>query len=70
MDTTSTVLDQLNAYVGDNIWEDVIYGLDYDEAATDLAYADTGRNRAYGDMVVIGGVTYRYHQDRAAWAIA
>lgn len=65
----STVLDQLNAYAGDNIWEDVIYGLDYDEAATDRAYADAGRNPACSDMVVIGGVSYRYHQD-AAWALA
>ncbi|MGI5213411.1 hypothetical protein [Plantactinospora sp. CA-290183] len=29
------VLDQLNAYTGDNIWQDVIAHLDYDEAATE-----------------------------------
>lgn len=29
-----TILDKLNSYEGDNLWEDVIYGLDYDEDAT------------------------------------
>jgi hypothetical protein len=38
MSRTTEILDQLNAYdqgTGDNIWQDVILGLDeYDEAAT------------------------------------
>ncbi|MCG5431253.1 hypothetical protein LV457_02975 [Mycobacterium sp. MYCO198283] len=67
MNNTSTVLDQLNDYDGENVWEDVIYRLDYDEAATDAAYAQAGRNPAYGDMAVIAGVTYR-QQPGGQWA--
>lgn len=66
--STNTVLDRLNSYAGDNIWEDVIYSLDYDEAATDAAYVAADRNSAYSDMAVIGGVTYRHNG--AQWAVA
>lgn len=57
--TANEILDQLNSYDGDNIWEDVIYRLDFDEDATDQLYADQERNSYYSDMVVIGGHAYR-----------
>lgn len=61
MSTTAEILDQLNSYNGENIWEDVIYGLDYDEAATNaLAGPDDSH-------VVIGGVHYWYDPARAEW---
>lgn len=63
-----SVLDQLNDYQGDNVWEDVIYGLAYDEEATGRAYELAERNPAYSDMAVIDGVTYRH--TGAEWAIA
>lgn len=51
-----SVVDQLNAYQGDNIWEDVIYGLDYDEAATRLVSGPGDED------VVIGWTHYRVKQ--------
>lgn len=58
------VMAKLNDYDGDNIWEDVIYGLDYDEAATD-AVAGSG-----GEDVVIGGVHYTFDAQTDAWSEA
>lgn len=44
MATTQQIIDQLNAYDGDNIWQDVILGLDeYDEAATDALTSSRDR---------------------------
>jgi len=36
-ESTTIALDKLNAYEGDNIWQDVIYGLDFDRDATEAA---------------------------------
>lgn len=44
--TTTQILDQLNTYQGDNIWQDIILRLDaYDETGTDAI--DTGRNDTF-----------------------
>lgn len=68
--TTTTVLDRLNDYSGNNIWEDVIYHLGYDEAATDRECKEFDRNPAYSDLVVIDGVTYVYDYPHGEWATA
>lgn len=51
-DTTGIVLAALNDYQGDNIWEDVIYSLDYDDTATSWVGSDQD------EAVVIGGAVY------------
>lgn len=56
------VLVKLNTYRGDNLWEDVVYALDYDEAATNAVAGPDDRD------VVIGGV--HYHHNGAVWVIA
>lgn len=61
---TRTVLDALNDYEGENLWEDVIYTLDYDEAATNAVDSGDGRD------VVIGGVHYHYDQTVSEWKVA
>lgn len=54
-ESSPSILSQLNSYSGNNVWEDVIYGLPYDEAATAaLGGTEEGRD------VVIGGVHYRH----------
>lgn len=55
------VLGALNDYAGDNIWEDVIYRLAYDEAATNAVEHGDGRD------VVIAGVHYRHEGGR--WTV-
>jgi len=53
------VLDVLNHYDGDNIFEDVIYSLDYDEAATNaVASEDTE------DAVISG---HHFRRTRCGW---
>lgn len=60
---STQILDQLNSYGGNNIWEDVIRRLPgYDEAATaalDPSYAS--------DVAVIAGTTYRYDGQSQRW---
>ena len=56
------VLVKLNSYRGDNLWEDVVYALDYDEAATNAVAGPDDRD------VVIGGT--HYHHNGAVWVIA
>lgn len=55
--TTTDIVEALNAYRGDNIWEDLIYTFSYDEAAT--VAIDP---RALSDRFVADGVTYRNEQ--------
>lgn len=62
--TPQEIIKILNDYDGDNIWGDLILTLDYDETATDAAYAAQDRNPAYDDIVVIGGVTYDHHGEQ------
>ncbi len=52
---TLTLTAALNAYTGDNIWQDIILGLDaYDEAETDAIDAGQSDRFATGD-----GTEYR-----------
>jgi hypothetical protein len=60
--TQGTVLDALNLYVGDDVWGDVIYGLDYDEDATRAVATPDDRD------VVIGGTHYRLNE--GTWRVA
>jgi hypothetical protein len=60
--TSDKTLDTLNLYVGDNIWEDVIYGLDYDESATQAVATPDDRD------IVIGNTHYRFED--GTWRIA
>lgn len=61
MSTTAEIVAKLNDYDGDNLFEDVVWGLDYDEEAT--ARLD-GANQ--GDTYVIGGQVYSCRGGR--WA--
>ena len=60
--TTERILNQLNDYTGDNIWQDVIYDLDVDEDATDEI--DEGRNDRF---VLDGGRTFVHDAQRGEW---
>ncbi len=62
---TQQIVDLLNAYKGDNIWQDVIWDLpEYDDEATSDE-VDQGRNDG---LVLTNGtvIAYRY-QDPAGW---
>ena len=61
--TAATITDTLNAYKGDNIWQDIILDLPgYDEAATDSL--DEGGN----DRFIADGVEYRWiEQNDRTW---
>lgn len=61
---SATTLRALNTYEGDNIWEDVIYGLDYDEEATAAVASVEGRD------FVAGGIHYTYAVDEGEWVVA
>lgn len=54
------VLDRLNNYAGDDIWQDIIMVTPgYDPVATEALYQ--GLRRALNvDVAVIGGVIYRW----------
>jgi hypothetical protein len=62
------VVDQLDAYNGDNIREDVIRRLpDYDGQATEAL--DPDRFVAYySDAFVAAGIVYQYDPFRGLWA--
>lgn len=62
----AAVVAALNAYVGDNVWEDVIYSLDgYDGAKTEAA-DPYGRS----DVVVLtDGTVIRYVAQAGEWTI-
>jgi hypothetical protein len=58
------ITSQLNAYDGDNIWQDVILGLDdYDESATDAI--DTGQHDRFA---LDDGTVIRYDAQQSEWA--
>lgn len=60
-----SILDQLNGYQGENVWEDLIKGLPgYDEAAT--AESDPG---GASDRFVASGVIYRYDAQSRRWIV-
>ena len=50
MQTIEAVLEQLNTYDGDNIWQDVVEGLDYDRQATE----DVDPNYESADIIIHG----------------
>lgn len=57
-------VDALNAYKGDNIWQDLIYGttIDGDEIDSDLCIAGTG------DIIYLkSGETILYHEHSKEW---
>jgi len=61
---TTTLVDQLNSYEGDNIWQDVICDYDLDEAAIEAA--DPG---AASNVVVLSdGTTIRHDARTGQWA--
>jgi hypothetical protein len=63
---TDRLLNELNAYQGDDIWQDIILGLhDYDEAATDEIDGGQSDRFALSDGSVI-----RYDYQRGEWAAA
>ena len=57
--TVHDVIAMLNAYEGDNIWQDVIHSFDIDEDATDEV--DTGRSDVFG--VILGGTRTFFQHD-------
>lgn len=62
------VLEALNAYPDDNIWEDVIRRFPgFDEAATDVAYQAMEDRRDYSDVAVIDGTTYVWDERTRQW---
>lgn len=60
---TDDILVALNAYEGENIWQDVIGRLDVDEDATDAI--DLGMNDRF---VLATGETVKHH-DNTGWTI-
>lgn len=58
---TNNILEALNNYDGDNIWDDVIETIAYDQAATDEI--DKGQN----DVFIADGVEYRHIAQSSAW---
>ena len=60
---THGILAKLNAYDGDNIWQDVIYSLDVDEDATDDL--DEGRSDVFA---LTNGTVIRH--DGSEWVTA
>lgn len=63
MDTQSTI-DQLNTYAGDDIWQDVIYGIDgFDmEATTEADPSDRS------DVIVLtDGTRIEFDQRTGEW---
>lgn len=64
MTTTDQILEQLNNYDGDNIWEDIIYNY-ADETATDAI--DIGASDRF---VTDGGAVIAYDQQAGMWVDA
>lgn len=62
------VLNRVNSYTGDNIWQDVIWKLDeLDQVATeDAALTDTDSTL----FVLTGGQLIRYDQAAGQWYAA
>lgn len=59
------IVESLNDYDGDNIWEDIIYGVEgYDAEAT--AKLDP-RHRS--DVIAIGNVVVRYDASDRRWSV-
>lgn len=65
MPDTATILDQLNDYSGDNIWQDIIGGLDLDDDATDEV--EHGRSDAF---VLTDGRGFTYIAQDREWVEA
>lgn len=58
----AAILDRLNNYTGDNVWQDVISMVDgYDDEATDRI--DRGRS----DRFVAAGVEYAFNERAGTW---
>lgn len=67
--TAQEIADQLNAYEregGDNIWQDVIYGLDIDEDAIEAA----DPNSASDVVILRDGSVIRRDAQRDEWYVA
>lgn len=61
--TTTNILDQLNSYDGDNIWQDIIYPLDsYSDELTEQI--DNGQN----DRFVADGTSFVFDAQTDRWA--
>lgn len=64
--TAQEIADQLNAYRGDNIWQDVICGLDIDQDAIEAA----DPNGASNVVVLRNGSVIRWDAQRDEWYVA
>lgn len=61
---TTVILDRLNSYTGDNIWQDIIQHLDIDEAATEaMDPGAAGSDR----FVLTAGQTIRWDPQTDSW---
>lgn len=64
--TAQQIADMLNAYTGDNIFQDVVYGIDsYDPEATEAADPS-----GMMDVYVFAGVAICWDYQRAEWHVA
>lgn len=61
--STQEILDRLNTYAGENIWEDVINGLGVDKAATDEIDPSYGSDR----FVLTDGTRIAFDPQRKEW---
>ncbi len=59
------IIERLNTYTGDNIWQDIIAGFDLNETATDVI--DKGANDRF---VLADGTIIRYHYQLGMWESA
>lgn len=64
--TAQEIADQLNAYEGDNIWQDVICGLDIDRDAIEAA----DRNGDSNVVVLRNGTVIRWDARCDEWYVA
>lgn len=65
MSTSHTALTALNTYTGDNIWEDVVYTLDLDGDATELADPS-----CHSDVIILtDGTEIRHDAQRGEWVV-
>lgn len=61
--TPAYITAELNDYDGDNIWEDIIYGLSAFDGAATGQLDDRGRS----DRFVAAGIEYRYNEPSHEW---
>lgn len=63
--TIQTLVDELNAYDGDNFWQDVVENYDLDRAAIEAA-DPSGMSTV---VILEDGSEARYREDRQTWVV-